>query len=48
VPAYYFFDAEGKLRSFAAGARGFDMVVAAIGRILPAQEPVVSVANPGE
>ena len=37
VPAYYFFDAEGKLRSFAAGARGFDMVVAAIERILPQQ-----------
>jgi thiol-disulfide isomerase/thioredoxin len=48
VPAYYFFDAEGKLRSFAAGGRGFDMVVAAIERILPARETVVSVANPGE
>lgn len=50
VPAYYFFDAEGKLRSFAAGARGFDMVVAAIERILPtvAEEKQVSVANPGE
>ena len=39
VPAYYFFDAEGKLRSFAAGARGFDMVVAAIERILPTAQP---------
>ena len=48
VPAYYFFDAEGKLRSFAAGGRGFDMVVAAIERILPAEESQVSVANPGE
>lgn len=46
VPAYYFFDAEGKLRSFAAGGRGFDMVVAAIERILPAEEKVASVANP--
>jgi thiol-disulfide isomerase/thioredoxin len=48
VPAYYFFDAEGKLRGFAAGERGFDMVVAAIERILPAEESRVSVANPGE
>ena len=48
VPAYYFFDAEGKLRSFAAGARGFDMVLAAIERIVPSEEEVVSVANPGE
>ena len=48
VPAYYFFDAEGKLRSFAAGGRGFDMVVAAIERILPTKENQVSVANPGE
>jgi thiol-disulfide isomerase/thioredoxin len=48
VPAYYFFDAEGKLRSFAAGQRGFDMVVAAIERVLPAEQSCVSVANPGE
>jgi thiol-disulfide isomerase/thioredoxin len=48
VPAYYFFDAQGKLRSFAAGDRGLNMVVAAIERILPAQEKVASVANPGE
>ena len=48
IPAYYFFDAEGKLRSFAAGGRGFDMVVAAIERILPAEENVGSVANAGE
>jgi hypothetical protein len=48
VPAYYFFDAEGKLRSFAAGARGFEMVKAAIERLVPAEENVVSAANPGE
>ena len=42
VPAYYFFDAEGKLRSYAAGARGFDMVVSAIERVLPAAETAAS------
>jgi thiol-disulfide isomerase/thioredoxin len=34
VPAYYLFDAEGKLKSFAAGERGFSMVAAAIERLL--------------
>ena len=28
VPAYYLFDAEGKLRSFAAGERGVDLLKA--------------------
>jgi thiol-disulfide isomerase/thioredoxin len=37
VPAYYLFDAEGKLRSFAAGERGFALVAAAIERLLPQQ-----------
>ncbi|HEX4901100.1 MAG TPA: redoxin domain-containing protein [Pyrinomonadaceae bacterium] len=34
VPAYYLFDAEGKLRSFAAGERGLDMLKAALDRVL--------------
>jgi len=42
VPAYYLFDAEGKLKSFAAGERGLDMLKSAIERVLPAQESVVS------
>jgi thiol-disulfide isomerase/thioredoxin len=36
VPAYYLFDAEGKLRSFAAGERGFATVAASLERILGA------------
>ena len=35
VPAYYLFDAEGKLKSFAAGERGLDMLKSAIERVLP-------------
>lgn len=34
VPAYYLFDAEGKLKSFAAGERGFNMIAAALERLL--------------
>lgn len=34
VPAYYLFDAEGKLRSFAAGERGLDLLKATLERIL--------------
>jgi thiol-disulfide isomerase/thioredoxin len=34
VPAYYLFDSEGKLRSFAAGERGLDMLKTALERIL--------------
>jgi thiol-disulfide isomerase/thioredoxin len=34
VPAYYLFDAEGKLRSFAAGERGLGMLSAAVERTL--------------
>jgi thiol-disulfide isomerase/thioredoxin len=34
VPAYYLFDAEGKLRSFAAGERGLDMLHSAMNRVL--------------
>jgi thiol-disulfide isomerase/thioredoxin len=41
VPAYYLFDAEGKLRCFAAGERGLDMLKSALERVLaaPAKEP---------
>lgn len=34
VPAYYLFDADGKLKSFAAGERGLDMLKTAIERVL--------------
>jgi thiol-disulfide isomerase/thioredoxin len=34
VPAYYLFDAEGKLRGFAAGERGLSMISAALDRVL--------------
>ena len=34
VPAYYLFDAEGKLKSFAAGERGVAMLGAAVNRLL--------------
>ena len=37
VPAYYLFDAEGKLKSFAAGERGLDMLKSALERLLPAE-----------
>ncbi|HMF56245.1 MAG TPA: redoxin domain-containing protein [Pyrinomonadaceae bacterium] len=36
VPAYYLFDAEGKLRSFAAGERGLDLLASALDRMLAA------------
>ena len=41
VPAYYLFDAEGKLRSFAAGERGLDMLKSAIERVLATEDSVV-------
>ena len=34
VPAYYLFDAEGKLRCFAAGERGLQMIAPALERVL--------------
>jgi thiol-disulfide isomerase/thioredoxin len=34
VPAYYLFDAQGKLKCFAAGERGLDMLSSALERIL--------------
>ena len=42
VPAYYLFDAEGKLKSFAAGERGLDMLKSAIERLLPTEAVVAS------
>jgi thiol-disulfide isomerase/thioredoxin len=38
VPAYYLFDAGGKLHSFAAGERGFTEIVAEMERLLPQAE----------
>ena len=39
VPAYYLFDSEGKLKSFAAGERGLDMLKSAMDRVLsPVQQ----------
>lgn len=38
VPAYYLFDAKGKLKSFAAGERGLDMLASALERTLAATE----------
>ena len=34
VPVYFLFDAEGKLRCFAAGERGLDMLSSALERVL--------------
>ena len=36
VPAYYLFDGEGKLRSFAAGERGLDLLKATLDRVMAA------------
>ena len=42
VPAYYLFDAEGKLRSFAAGEKGLDLLKSALDRILAQTEAATS------
>lgn len=42
VPAYYLFDAEGKLRSFAAGERGLDLLKAALDRLIAPAKAAVS------
>ena len=42
VPAYYLFDREGKLRSFAAGERGLDMLKTALERVLATEAAAVS------
>lgn len=38
VPAYYLFDAEGKLRSFAAGERGLDLLKSTVDRLMAQME----------
>jgi thiol-disulfide isomerase/thioredoxin len=38
VPAYYLFDAEGKLRGFAAGEHGINMIAPALERLLAIRE----------
>ena len=40
VPAYYLFDGEGKLRSFAAGERGLDLLKATLDRVMNAAQQV--------
>lgn len=40
VPAYYLFDAEGKLKSFAAGERGLSMLSSALERVLATSKVV--------
>lgn len=40
VPAYYLFDGAGRLRSYAAGERGFGLLKSALERLLAAQEIV--------
>lgn len=42
VPAYYLFDKEGKLRSFAAGERGLDMLKSTLERLLNSAQVVTS------
>lgn len=44
VPAYYLFDGEGKLRSFAAGERGLDLLKSNLERVLSAHEAAIGVA----
>lgn len=40
VPAYYLFDSTGKLKSFAAGERGLDMLKSALERLLTTEQAV--------
>lgn len=47
VPAYYLFDAEGKLKSFAAGERGLDLLSSALDRVLPQTASAPTVAAGG-
>lgn len=42
VPAYYLFDGEGKLRSFAAGERGLDLLKATLDRVMGQAQPATS------
>ena len=47
VPAYYLFDATGKLKSFAAGERGLDMLTSALERTLAASAAIQEAAAQG-
>jgi thiol-disulfide isomerase/thioredoxin len=47
VPAYYLFDAQGKLKSFAAGERGLEMLASAVDRVLAAGVPIKETAAQG-
>ncbi|HYH87486.1 MAG TPA: redoxin domain-containing protein [Pyrinomonadaceae bacterium] len=42
VPAYYLFDAEGKLRGFAAGEHGLKVISSALDRVLAAHNKVAA------
>jgi thiol-disulfide isomerase/thioredoxin len=42
VPAYYLFDGEGKLRSFAAGERGLDLLKSTLDRVMAAAPQVAA------
>lgn len=42
VPAYYLFDREGKLRSFAAGERGLDLLKATLDRVMAQNAPATT------
>ena len=42
VPAYYLFDAAGKLKTFAAGGRGLDVLQSALDRLLPPEAEVAA------
>jgi len=46
VPAYYLFDGEGKLRSFAAGERGLDLLKSNLDRVLAAHNKNAEMATP--
>lgn len=41
VPAYYLFDAEGKLKCFAAGERGVNIIAPSLERLLATKEAAV-------
>jgi thiol-disulfide isomerase/thioredoxin len=43
VPAYYLFDGQGKLRSFAAGERGLDLLKATLDRVMSQVQPAAAV-----
>ena len=47
VPAYYLFDAQGKLKSFAAGERGVHMLASAVERLLAAAAPAQATTAQG-